>query len=95
MQPLPSGRPKVIQAGGYHGRITASGHLVFVHDGMLLAAPIDLDRLELLREPVPVVTGLRGNTLTGGAQFTVSDSGLLAYLPGPGVGGVRTQLKGR
>jgi serine/threonine-protein kinase len=87
VQPLPSGQPKVIQAGGYHGRITASGHLLFIHDGILLAAPIDLDRLEVLSEPKPVVSGVRGNTLTGGAQFTVSESGALAYIPGPSVGG--------
>jgi len=87
VQPLPSGAPKVIQTGGFHGRITASGHLLFMHDGTLLAAPIDLDRFEVLREPVPIVPGVRGNTLTGGAQFTVSDNGSLAYIPGPSVGG--------
>jgi serine/threonine-protein kinase len=87
VQPLPSGTPKVIHNGGYHGRITASGHLLFIQDGNLMAAPIDLERFELLRTPAPVVVGLRSNTLTGGSHFTVSDSGVLAYLAGPSIGG--------
>jgi serine/threonine-protein kinase len=87
VQPLPSGTPKVIHNGGYHGRITASGHLLFIQDGTLMAAPIDLSRFELLRTPAPIVVSLRSNTLTGGSHFTVSDSGVLGYMPGPTVGG--------
>jgi serine/threonine-protein kinase len=87
VQPLPSGTPKVIHHGGYHARITASGHLVFIHNGTLMAAPIDLDRFDVLRPPAPIVVGLRSNAITGGSQFTVSDSGLLAYMPGDSIGG--------
>jgi serine/threonine-protein kinase len=87
VQPLPSGSPKVIYNGGYHGRITSSGHLLFIQDGTLMAAPIDLTRFELLRAPAPIVVSLRSNTITGGSQFTVSDSGVLGYMPGPSVGG--------
>ena len=83
----PSGPAKVIHKGGFYGRVTASGHLVFVQDGTLMAAPIDLDRFELTRAPAPVILGVRSNGLTGGAQFTVSESGVLVYLPGPSVGG--------
>lgn len=82
-----TGEKKVVHRGGYHGRYVPSGHLLFIHDGALMAAPFDLDRLEVTRPPVPVVTGLRTNTITGGAQFSVSDTGVLAYFPGPGVGG--------
>jgi serine/threonine-protein kinase len=87
VQPLPSGKPKVIQVGGYHGRITASGYLLFIHDGTLLAAPFDLNRLEVVHEAVPIIPGVRANTLTGGAQFTVSENGTFAYIPGPSIGG--------
>ena len=46
-QPLPSGDRKIVQRRGYHGRYLASGHLVFVQDRTLFAAPFDSDRLEL------------------------------------------------
>ena len=42
-----AGRRKVVQRGGYHGRYLPSGHLVYIHDGTLFAAPFDLDRLEV------------------------------------------------
>ena len=98
-QALPSGAPKVVQRGGYHGRYVASfadspnadgrttGHLVYIHDGTLFAAPFDLDRLELTGQPAPAVEGLAANAVTGGAQFAVSANGTLMYLPGPIVGG--------
>ena len=47
VQPLPGGTPKVVHRGGYHGRYLASGHLVYIHDGTLFAAPFDLGRLEV------------------------------------------------
>ena len=47
VQPLPGGPRKVVQRGGFHGRYLPSGHLVYIHDGTLFAAPFDLDRLEM------------------------------------------------
>jgi serine/threonine-protein kinase len=87
VQPLPSGSPKVVQRAGYHGRYLLSGHLVYIHDGTLFAAPFDLARLEVTGQPVPAVEGVASNQLTGGAQFAVSDSGTLVYLPGQITGG--------
>src|SRR5207249_4202020 len=52
VQPLPTGPRKILQRGGYYGRYLPSGHLVYVHDGTLFAAPFDLDRLELVGQPV-------------------------------------------
>jgi Tol biopolymer transport system component/tRNA A-37 threonylcarbamoyl transferase component Bud32 len=82
VQPLPSGARKVVQRGGYHGRYLASGHLVYIHDGTLFAAPFDLDRLEVTGPPVPALEGVMSNSTNGGAQFAVSAGGTLAYLPG-------------
>ena len=96
---LPAGAPKVVQRGGYHGRYVASfsgsphpdgkttGHLVYIHDGTLFAAPFDLNRLELTGQPAPALEGVAANALTGGAQFAVSANGTMMYLPGPVVGG--------
>jgi serine/threonine-protein kinase len=83
---LPGGEKKTIQHGGYHGRYLASGHLVFIHDGTLFAAPFDLDRLELTGPPVPAVDEVISNAITNGAQFSLSNNGTLAYLPGKGIG---------
>src|SRR5262249_9353678 len=41
VQPFPSGEPKVLVRGGFYGRYVSSGHLVYIHDGTLFAAPFD------------------------------------------------------
>ena len=85
VQPLPSGTRKVVQRGGYHGRYLPSGHLVYIHDGKFFAAPFDLDRLEVMGQPVPALADVASNADTGGAQFAVSAGGTLVYLPGQSV----------
>ncbi|HEX6217255.1 MAG TPA: LpqB family beta-propeller domain-containing protein, partial [Vicinamibacterales bacterium] len=86
VQRLATGERKVVHRGGYHGRYLPSGHLVFVHSGTLYATTFDLDRFEVTSQPVPILEGLRSNSITGGAQFSISNGGMLAYLPGPSVG---------
>jgi len=82
VQPLPTGVRKIVQRGGYHGRYLPSGHLVYIHAGTLFAAPFDLDRLEVTGQPVPVLEGVTSNSASGSAQFAVSATGTLVYLPG-------------
>jgi Tol biopolymer transport system component len=86
VQTLPEGPRTVVQRGGFHGRYLASGHLVYIHDGTLWAAPFDLERMATTGSPAPVLEGVRSNALTGGAQFSVSANGTLVYLPGAMVG---------
>jgi len=57
------------------GRATA-GHLVFVREGSLMAAPFDPDGSEPAGTPIAVVEGV---TI---GQFDISASGVLAYVPG-------------
>jgi serine/threonine-protein kinase len=80
------GTRKVVHVGGYHARYLPSGHLTFMHDGTLFAAPFDLDQLQVKGPPVAVLTGVNSNSQTGGAQFAASDTGTLAYLPGQTTG---------
>ena len=47
-----------------------------------MAVPFDVDRLEISSSPVPVLEGIRSPGIRGGAQFAVSRTGTLAYLPG-------------
>lgn len=86
VQPLPSGTRKVVRRGGYHGVYLRGGHLVYIHDGTLFAAPFDLDRLDVTGQPLPALEGVRSNAITGGAQFGASANGTLAYLPGQMLG---------
>lgn len=86
VQTLPAGPRKTILRGGYHGRYLPSGHIIYIHDGTLHAAPFDLNKLEVVGPPVIAIEGMRSNSITGGAQFSVSTTGTLIYLPGPSVG---------
>jgi serine/threonine-protein kinase len=96
VQPLPSGPRKVVQRDGFHARYVASGHLVYMHEGMLFAAPFDLARLERSGQPVPVLEGVAAAVGFAGAQFAFSDRGTLVFLPGQSVGAeVSLQLMAR
>ncbi len=79
-----SGRTILVQGGG-HGRLveTSGGraYLVYAQPDGLLAAPIDLDRLELTGAVTPINESVAAN-LSGGAHFAFSNSGHLVYAPG-------------
>ncbi|MDO8795193.1 MAG: protein kinase [Vicinamibacterales bacterium] len=99
VQSLSTGARTVVQRGGYHGRYLPSGrgsperagreggHLVYLHAGTLFAVPFDLDRLAVTGPPVPAFEGVATNTVTGAAQFAVSASGTVVYVPGPSSSG--------
>ena len=87
VQVLATGTRTVVQRGGYHGRYLPSGHLVYLRDGTLFAAPFDLERLTVTGPPVSAVEGVASNEGMGSAQFAVSASGTLVYLPGQRTGG--------
>jgi serine/threonine-protein kinase len=86
MEAFPDGPRQVVHRGGYHGRYLPSGHLVFIHQGTLFAAPFDLERVELTGPPVPVIEGVWASPLFAGAQFSFSDTGTLVYVAGEGEG---------
>jgi serine/threonine-protein kinase len=85
VQPLPAGERKVVVTGGYFGRYVQTGHLLYVRDGTLFAAPFNLDRLDVIGESVPVLEDIAsaptGTGANGAAQFAVSNTGTLVYLP--------------
>jgi serine/threonine-protein kinase len=85
LQPLPSGTPKILIRGGYHAQYVASGHIVYIHEGTLFAAPFDLNRMEITGTAVPAVEGVLAQPGNGAAEFDVSKNGSLVYLPGKSV----------
>lgn len=84
IQSLGTGDRKVVQRGGFHARYLSSGHLVYHHESTLFAGLFDLKRLEMMSQPAPVLEGVASNRNNGGAQFTFSATGTVAYLPGEG-----------
>lgn len=68
---------------GRDARYVATGHLLYVVSGTLLAVPFDEERLEVTGAPVPMVEGLETTSLignSGAAQYSVSETGSLVYV---------------
>ena len=81
VHPLPAGAPKVVQPGTF-GRYVDSGHILFVKGGTLYAVPFDLNRLEVTGPSAALSDNVAADVTTGGAQFDVSATGILAFLQG-------------
>jgi Tol biopolymer transport system component len=82
---IASGQRKTVQRGGFHARYVPSGHVVYMHEGTLFAVPFDLKQLEVTGQPAPILEGVV-TTPSGGAQFSVSETGNLVYVAGRGGG---------
>jgi serine/threonine-protein kinase len=79
--PPSGGPPKPVVKGGMMPRYVAPGYLVYAHGGDLLAAPFDLDRLEVTGPAVSVSSDVAMTNTMGVAEAAFSATGL-AYLPG-------------
>jgi serine/threonine-protein kinase len=88
VQPVAGGERKTIWKGGSDARFVASGHIVYALQQTLLAIPFDLSRLTTTAGPIAVV----GDVLRarGGANYGVSQSGTLVYVPVIGSAARRT-----
>jgi serine/threonine protein kinase/Tol biopolymer transport system component len=78
---LESGESRMLDRGRAGARYVPSGHLVYGESGSLMAIRFDLAQLELRGSPEPVVDDVFMHP-HGIGQFTVSDTGALAYAPG-------------
>jgi serine/threonine-protein kinase len=85
VQSLKTSERKTLISGGSDGRYVPTGHLVYALGGVLFAVPFDLQSLAVTGGPVPIVEGIRraSTGLTGAAQFSVSRTGSLVFIPGP------------
>jgi Tol biopolymer transport system component len=77
---LKTGGQRVLVPNGMGAHYAPTGHLLYVQGGTLMAVPFDLGRLEVAGAAVPVVERVMQSTT--GAQYTISDNGSLAYVPG-------------
>jgi Tol biopolymer transport system component len=82
VQSLNSEQRKIILDGGSDARYLPTGHIIYEHGGNLLAVPFNLRTLDV-GTPIAVVEGVARalSFQTGAAQFSVSDSGSLIYVP--------------
>ena len=87
VQSLTDHTRKVLVQGAYAGRYVSSGHLLYLHEGTLFAAPFDLARLEIVGQAVPLLEHIATNTTVGSAHLSVSNDGTLIYVAGSESGG--------
>ena len=66
--------------------VYASGHLLVVREGALMAHPFDATRLEISDEAVRVVDNVQFDRRFGRAVFSASETGTLVYQEGTGQG---------
>jgi Tol biopolymer transport system component len=82
-----TGEQKILIEGGRAPHYAATGHLVYerARTGTLMAAPFDLERLEVTGDSVPILEGVRQSSLgsLSTVDYVFSRSGTLAYVPAP------------
>jgi len=74
--------PRILVRGGTFGRYLATGHLVYVRNGTLLAVPFDLKKFQVKGSPNMVLDNIQSGRMSGVAHFAVSRSGTLVYALG-------------
>jgi serine/threonine-protein kinase len=93
---LQSGDEKLLVPEATFPRYSASGHLLYVADGLLWAVRFDVSRLEVVGDPVPVVDGvmIKGPRQTGmgAANVGIAHNGTLVYRPSGAEGGGTSTL---
>jgi Tol biopolymer transport system component/predicted Ser/Thr protein kinase len=88
-QSTKTGKRMTLLKGGfafhYLPTSTGSGHLVYMHQRTLFAAPMNPARLELTGPAVPVVEDIAGwlDYSNGFAHFDASATGTFVYIPAP------------
>ncbi len=81
-QSLGTGERQNLIQGATHPRYAASGHLVYAQGGSLMAVPFDPGRLAITGAAVPTIEGVLQSPSSGAAQYSLSATGSLVYVPG-------------
>jgi eukaryotic-like serine/threonine-protein kinase len=83
---------KTLVEGGSNPQYAPSGHLVFARGTTLMAVAFDPNRLEVSGTPGAVLPGVRHPGILTAADFGVSRTGTLIYVPGPEASGTGTAV---
>jgi Tol biopolymer transport system component/tRNA A-37 threonylcarbamoyl transferase component Bud32 len=81
VESIGAGERRNLAQGGTNPRYALSGHLVYAQMGNLMAMLFDPQRLTGTGAAVPVVDGVT-ESISGGAQYSFSDTGSLVYVSG-------------
>jgi len=82
VQSVGTGERRNLIQGATQPRYAPSGHLVYWQGGSLMAVPFDRQQLAATGAAVPVVEGVLQSTFSEAAQYSVSATGSLVYVPG-------------
>jgi Tol biopolymer transport system component len=82
VQSIGTGEGRNLLQVGTQPRYAPSGHLVYMQGGSLMAVLFNSQRLAVTGAAVPVVEGVLQSPITGAAQYSISTSGSLVYVPG-------------
>jgi eukaryotic-like serine/threonine-protein kinase len=89
LRSVDTGEQRVLVQGGADARYMATGHLVYVKAGTLMAVPFDLRPQQITGSPAALLEGVMQSVNTpnaadetGAGHFAVSRSGTLVYLAG-------------
>jgi len=83
VQSLGSNERKTLIVGGSDARYVPTGHLVYAVAGRVLAVAFDERRLEVKGSHVQMIEGVRRSATSDAANFSLSSTGALVYIPGP------------
>jgi serine/threonine-protein kinase len=81
-QSIRTGERHVLLTGGSNPHYLPTGHLVYTVGSALYGVRFDLDKLTVVGSGTRLFDGVQRG-MFGGAQYIVSPSGSLIYLPGP------------
>jgi eukaryotic-like serine/threonine-protein kinase len=80
-QSLTTGSRTVVVQGGSNPRYLASGHLLYIHNGVMMSAPFDAAGAAVTGSATALVDGVLQSS-DGAAQFSASAAGHAAYVEG-------------
>ena len=81
---LATGEHSLLGVGGTYPRYAHTGHLIFARASSLWAVAFDADARQVIGDPVPVLEGVSVVATSGAAQFELTDTGSLLYMPSRG-----------
>jgi Protein kinase domain/WD40-like Beta Propeller Repeat len=87
---IETGQTRTLVEGGTHPRYSSSGHLLYAREAKIFAMPFDAGRLRTTGQAFPVLEGVLMSRNSGLANYDVSASGDLVYIPGVEDKGERT-----
>jgi eukaryotic-like serine/threonine-protein kinase len=87
---LESGEQRILPLEGASSpHYSRTGHVVFLRSDSVMAAPFNVDRLEVTGPAVTIAEGV-ASSVWGSAQFAVSGAGMLVYVAAGDVSGQHT-----